>query len=315
MLVVPLSLYGPELGLFDTVSGISERTRGEKLIDLDTRSRSQYLFTQFSVVVTYLRLMVAPYGQRVIYDYPRYANFFSGVVFLSFTLLAAIAGGGVWLLKLSFRATGWRRIESRLAALGIFWFFVTLSVESSIIPIKDVIFEHRTYLPSFGGYLALVALTAMALRRMPGGDRPALLLGLFFLIGILLGTATWQRNRVWLNSSAFWDDAVSKEPTLPVVWQNRAWSYLTASGLPREALSDLNRSIELAEGRSARGMINGDPVDALMQVAKAYEDRVRVHGVLGEVEAAARDREKMERYLGELRRMTGLDYKSDLRGE
>jgi hypothetical protein len=38
----------------------------------------------------------------------------------------------------------------RLISFAIIWFFVTLSVESSIIPIRDVIYEHRVYLPSVG---------------------------------------------------------------------------------------------------------------------------------------------------------------------
>ena len=37
-----------------------------------------------------------------------------------------------------------------MAAFGIFWIFITLSVESSVIPIADVIFEHRMYLPMAG---------------------------------------------------------------------------------------------------------------------------------------------------------------------
>ena len=35
----------------------------------------------------------------------------------------------------------------RLIAFGILWFFVTLSVESSIIPIPMIICEYRVYLP------------------------------------------------------------------------------------------------------------------------------------------------------------------------
>ena len=312
MLIVPLSLYGPELGLFETVSGISERTRGEKLLDLDTRSRTEYLLTQFRVIVTYLRLMVAPYGQRVIYDYPRYTSILSVPVILSFLLLASIAWGGWRCLQRSFRTTGTERVETRLTGLGILWFFVTISVESSIIPIKDVIFEHRTYLPSFGAYLAMIALISMGVRRYRPQYKPVALVLVFLLIGGLLGMATYQRNRVWLNCFAFWDDAVRKEPGLPIVWQNRAWSYLMVAGIPDEALHDLNKSIELAEERYARGTGNSDPADALMQMAKAYEDRVRVNGTLGNMDAVARDTKKMEEYLDELRRLTGLDYQSDL---
>jgi len=51
---------------------------------------------------------------------------------------------------------------SRLIAFGIIWFFLALSVESSFIPIEDVIFEHRLYLPSIGTFIAF---TAASLQR------------------------------------------------------------------------------------------------------------------------------------------------------
>ena len=42
-----------------------------------------------------------------------------------------------------------------LTSFGIFWMFICLSVESSVIPITDVMFEHRMYLPLFGIALVL----------------------------------------------------------------------------------------------------------------------------------------------------------------
>ncbi len=40
-----------------------------------------------------------------------------------------------------------------LISFGILWFFITLSVESTIIPLH-VIFEHRLYLPSVGVFIS-----------------------------------------------------------------------------------------------------------------------------------------------------------------
>ena len=53
-------------------------------------SRLDYLYTQFRVIVTYLRLLVLPVNQNLDYDYPVYSTFFTPPVFLSFLLLAAI---------------------------------------------------------------------------------------------------------------------------------------------------------------------------------------------------------------------------------
>ena len=45
----------------------------------------------------------------------------------------------------------------RLVSFSIFWFFLTLLPESSFLPIKDVIFEHRLYLPLVGFSIFLVS--------------------------------------------------------------------------------------------------------------------------------------------------------------
>jgi hypothetical protein len=100
-------------------------------------SMKEYFLTQFNVILTYLRLFILPLNQNFDYDYPLSAGFFQLKTFFSFSLLLSIVAAGILLFK-----------KYRLISFGIFWFFLTISVESSIIPIaQDVIFEHRTYLP------------------------------------------------------------------------------------------------------------------------------------------------------------------------
>ena len=115
-------------------------------------SRGDYLLTQFRVLVTYLRLLFLPVNQNLDYDYPISRSFDFPVVF-SLLLLSLILGMAVYLLSLS-RQPG--RSGLRVLAFGVFWFFITLSVESSVIPIRDVIYEHRLYLPSVGVVLSFV---------------------------------------------------------------------------------------------------------------------------------------------------------------
>jgi hypothetical protein len=114
-------------------------------------SRNDYLLTQFNVIVTYIRLLFLPINQNLDYDYPLAHSLFAFPTFLSFLFLVMLVIVGVWIFR-----------KSRLISFGIFWFFITLSVESSIIPIRDVIFEHRVYLPSVGFVICLtVALYQM----------------------------------------------------------------------------------------------------------------------------------------------------------
>jgi len=87
-----------------------------------TFSRKEYLFTQFSVLVTYLRLFVWPSNQNIDWDYPISSQFFALKTFSSFLFL-------LMLLVLGFLV--WRKL--RLVSLSIFAFFITLAPTSSII--------------------------------------------------------------------------------------------------------------------------------------------------------------------------------------
>ena len=112
--------------------------------------RWAYLFTQFTVLVTYLRLLLLPLNQSILYDYPVAVSFFDPKVMFSFLLLLMFFLLGVYLFLVSRISTR----ELRLVAFGIFWFFIAHLVESSIIPLTITIQEHRMYLPSIGLFLA-----------------------------------------------------------------------------------------------------------------------------------------------------------------
>ena len=141
--IIPFSRYG--IGLLGisggTFMGIAEvgDVIGDATQETATISRTDYLLTQSNVIVTYIRLLFFPVNQNLDYDYPVSRTLFAFPTFFSFLFLTLIVIFAVWIFK-----------KSRLISFGIFWFFITLSVESSIIPIRDVIFEHRVYLPSVG---------------------------------------------------------------------------------------------------------------------------------------------------------------------
>jgi protein O-mannosyl-transferase len=172
-------------------------------------SMADYLLSQFAVVVTYLRLLLLPVGQNFDHDFPIRTEFWTAGVLLPLSVLLAVFAAGIWLLLRSRKNRAYRII-----AFGIFWFFITLSVESSIIPIEDLIFEHRTYLPSAGFFLAITAGGAILLQRMAGRtvavSHAAVVLPLSVIL--LLSALTVARNRLWQDEVAFWKDAAGKSP-------------------------------------------------------------------------------------------------------
>src|SRR5574341_1282192 len=169
---------------------------------------ADYLATQLRVVVTYIRLLLLPVNQNLDYDYPVSHSFLDPPVVFSSLLLLALALLGLYAFLRSRRGEG----LLRLASFGILWFFLTLSVESSFIPLADVIFEHRLYLPSAGFILASSSGVHLAWRRLrPRAPRAARALTATALaVLIVFSAAASARNAVWRNGVRLWEDVVEK---------------------------------------------------------------------------------------------------------
>jgi len=208
LFIIPVSLLNLGKPVGAVMSDVSEVTKVQVQI-----SRWVYLMTQFTVIAAYIRLLLLPLNQNLDYDYPFHEAFFTLPVFLSFLLLLFLVLLGAYL----FYRSGWKRAEGRpgyrLIAFGIFWFFITLSVESSVIPIVDPVFEHRVYLPSVGFFTALVTGFAMIMRGVGGGRAVRIVSAAVVVIVIALGGATYARNRVWQSETGLWEDVVSKSPS------------------------------------------------------------------------------------------------------
>ncbi len=123
------------LWLTFTYKGAEEATGfGVKLL-----SPIEYLMTQFNVLWTYARLMVLPINQNLDYDYPVAKTIFEFPTILSFIGHLLVFAFGFYMFK-----------RNRLVTFLILWWYGTFAVSSSFVPIIDVIFEHRVYLPSIG---------------------------------------------------------------------------------------------------------------------------------------------------------------------
>jgi tetratricopeptide (TPR) repeat protein len=192
-------------------------------------TRWEYLYTQFSVILTYLRLLILPINQNLDYDYPMNHSLAEPRTILSLLALLLLFSLTVYLFVKSTiikeesgdlptaENTGSTAPLYRLAAFGIFWFFITLSVESSIITIRDVIFEHRLYLPSCGFFLSVSALGAAGLMRLERThmNMNKITLPLVAACILVLTGTTFARNSVWGDWISIWSDAVAKSPDKP----------------------------------------------------------------------------------------------------
>lgn len=239
--IIQLQVSG---GLEDLLYNIKHSTKEEL-----TYSRGDYLLTQTGVVARYLRLLIFPSGLTLDYDIPLQKNLFSVDVLVPLALHLTLWATAVYLFLQSGRllrsGSCYQGICLRLASLGIVWFYVTLLVESSVIPILDVIFEHRVYLPSGGGILAVVsAAAAMTGTR----DRARMIQwGALAIVCCIFTVATVQRNYIWSSSLLLWEDTVRKSPNKPRALANLTAAYLDANR-PDKAIPLLVHTLELSPG-------------------------------------------------------------------
>ena len=149
---------------------------------------TERLLTESRVLWFYLKLILAPTASQLGLfhdDFP----ISHGLLDPHSTLPAVI--GLVALLALAF----WSRRRAPLIALGLLWFFVGHSLESTVLPL-ELVHEHRNYLPAYGILVIVVyyLLYPFAFTKILRG-RQAFTAAFIVLLGI--GTAV--RASDWGN--------------------------------------------------------------------------------------------------------------------
>jgi len=168
-----------------------------------------YFLTQPRVVSIYLKRMFFPVNQMLDYDFTVSQSIFEPVTVFSFIVIAGI---------LLFAILNYSQLP--LVSFGLLWFFLTLSVEASIIPIRYLIFEHRIYLPSFGFLIAFCLILFRLIKNVK------IFKTIILILVLVLSFMTIQRNKVWQEEIGFWEDNYKKSPNKEIVINNLAAAYL-----------------------------------------------------------------------------------------
>ena len=207
-LIIPLN-HLPVLKTPGTASMIETITNPDKILprwaEKEYLTRSTYFFSQIGIIwFIYLRLLVWPWGQSIEHDF-----FISDGPFHATTLVAFLG-------LLSLLAVAVLTIRRhRLLGFGILWFFVTLSITSSVIPNTIFVAEHRVYLPMIGLSLSLAGIC----RDL---KRPRIFWSLAIPIMLILSVLTFMRNKVWKDDLTLWADAMKKSPNMSRPYVNYA---------------------------------------------------------------------------------------------
>jgi len=163
-------------------------------------SLGERLLTQPRVTWFYLSLLIFPHPSRLNLDHD-FA--ISHGLFDPATTFPAMVGLLALLLLAGFGAR-----RCRLASFAVFWFLGNLAIESSVLGL-EMVFEHRTYLPSVFPVAAMVLIAFTMLKN--SYCRAILFMALLFTLAFW----THARNEVWKDEVLLRQDCLAKSPAKP----------------------------------------------------------------------------------------------------
>ncbi|MBI5580862.1 MAG: tetratricopeptide repeat protein [Deltaproteobacteria bacterium] len=189
----------------------------------------QRVMTQFRVVVFYLSLLFWPAPSRLNLDHDvaiSLALFDPATTLFSLLFVAGLFAAAVLTAR-----------REPLGAYATLWFLGNLVIESSVIRL-ELIFDHRTYLPSVFPAIVLVSLVFRFLKQKWAA--------VALLAALAAGCSfwTWQRSHVWADEVALWRDCMEKSPLKPRPFNNLG-SALSKIGRFEEAAAYLARAVKL----------------------------------------------------------------------
>jgi tetratricopeptide (TPR) repeat protein len=170
--------------------------------------RWRYLLTQPFVIFHYFANFFLPVNLAVESDWEPFANLFDDRVTAGLLFMALVVG---FALRMA------RRPEGRPVAFGLLWFFVALAPTSSLIPLAEVLNDHRPFFGYVGLTLAACGLLSLALVRFEptlrgsAAWRTVVVAAVVLVLGAhALGVRA--RNRVWSSNESLWGEAARKSP-------------------------------------------------------------------------------------------------------
>lgn len=237
----------------------------------------QRVLTEFRVVVHYVSLIFFPHPSRLTLDHQfELSNSLAEPATTLFSLvfiLVSIAVSILWARKLP------------LLSFCVLWFFGNLAIESSVIGI-EIIFEHRTYLPS----MLLILMTVMFIDRVV--PKKHLFLGTLSVVALFFSFWTYERNTVWQSRVRLWEDAVAKSPEKARPHHNLGHALAEESRLT-QAISEyktaLNLDSRLVEAENNIGLAlaglgkTKEAIDHFKTAQKRFPESVEMHYNLGSI--------------------------------
>jgi len=189
---------------------------------------AQRFFTEFRVVVRYVSLLFFPYPDRLVfyYNYPLSNGFFDPIsTIISMVTILGLLGGAFYLVS-----------KQPIFSFAVFWYLGNLLPET-VWP-TSIIFEHKAYLPTMFLFLPICdwSIRFVDWKRLS-------VVGL--LIVALFGLWTYQRNNLWQDPVAFWQQSINKYPTGTAAMYSALGNELFKQGKFAEAIPNFKEALRL----------------------------------------------------------------------
>ena len=183
------------------------------------------LLTEGRVIFIYMSLLLYPHPSRLNLNHD---IAISQSLLDPVTTLWSFIGLVVLLGILVFAA----KRGHRIIAFCLAWFFVNVALEALVAGLEPM-FEHRIYLPSMFFFVPFLLLVK---------DRPKIAVPVAATLIVVFAFWTHERNTLWTQPIAFWEDTVQKSPDHYRPHFNLGTSYLGAEAYDR-AITAFEKSL------------------------------------------------------------------------
>ncbi len=170
--------------------------------DPSADTRPEYFYTQMVVLWDYVLRFIYPFSLQlnIDADLKKTMEPVVGLALLAHVMVLAIG--------YKYRKT------LPLLFIGILLFYTGHAVESFIIPIKDLAFEHRAYISNIGLMIALVAIVRYWFEKSPTRSVQWLVAG-FSVVLVIASITTFKRNILWQDPLTFYANEALLSPEHP----------------------------------------------------------------------------------------------------
>ena len=189
--------------------------------------RSLYILTQIKVVISYYFVkLIFPINLNFEPDIKLVSGFLDWEWVVSLIIGVCIAIGIFYQ-------------KSILLKCAFIWALITILPTSSIIPLKQIATEHRTYLPGLGINMGLGILF------LRGVSHRKLIPPTLFIFLVIYGLLAMKRSLDYRSEINLWQDTVRKSPYKSMVHNNMGTAYLS-----KERLKEARKSFEVSSALS-----------------------------------------------------------------